>query len=385
MKQLSLKLALLFMTGCSWLGGDADADAELEEMAKLQDFNEEVELDEIWSASFGSGQEKSISSLRPALNSGKVYVADDEGLVVAVDQNTGDKVWSVELDVHLSGGVGYGGNMIFVGSHDGILYALREDDGTLLWQAQLSSEILSPADSDGDFVAVQTLDGKLFALNTETGEQIWVYETEMPVLTLYGTSAPLIAKGRVGAGFANGKIVVLEGDSGAPVWEGRLTLPRGQTELDRLSDIDGQLLLVGEVLYVSGYHGSVAAISRTTGRTLWSKDSSSHHGVSIAGSRLFVVDMDDNVVSMRSSGGQQLWVNNEFRNRGLIQPLGIGAYVVAADKDGYLHVLSANDGHVVGRTHVDGSGVHVPIATDGETLYVLDADGGLTAYRINKN
>ncbi len=381
-KRLSWMLAVLLLSGCSWFGGDDESeDAELEP-AELEDFVEEVKIRKLWSTDIGSGQKEYLERLRPVVVDGKLYAADGKGRVTALDASRGKRLWRVDLDVDLSGGVGVGGGQVLVGNRDGRLYALNADDGVQLWQAQLSSEILAPAVSNGEIVAVQTEDGRLVGLDAATGEEAWRYDSETPVLTLYGTSTPLIARRMVIAGFANGKVVGVDINKGTQLWESRLTVPRGRTELDRLIDIDGDMLLDGEILYVSGYRGAVAALSRSTGRTIWTQPASSYLGPALANNRIYVVEDEDKVRALRSNGGQELWANESLFLRRLVAPVAIGDFVAVADGEGYLHILAGEDGRFVGRTRVDGSGIRVPMTTDGGTIYVQDNDGGVKAYQI---
>lgn len=380
-KQLSWMLAATLLAGCSWFGGDDEDDTELKP-AELERFTEEVKLKKLWSTDVGSGKSEYLARLRPALSGGVIFAADGEGRVTALDAANGKRRWRVDLDTGLSGGVGVGGGQVLVGNREGELFALNMDDGVRLWRAQLSSEVLSPAASDGEIVVVQSEDGRLYGLNSNTGEEKWRFESETPVLTLYGTSTPLITRRMVIAAFANGKVVGVDVSQGTQMWENRLTVPRGRTELDRLIDIDGELLLEGEILYVTGYRGAVAALSRSTGRTIWSQEGSSYLGPALGGDRVYVVEDQDKVRALRSNGGQELWTNEGLFLRRLTAPVAIGDYVAVADAEGYLHVLASEDGRFVGRTKVDGSGVSVPIASDGQTLYVLDNDSSITAYRI---
>ena len=56
----------------------------------------------------------------------------------------GSKIWDVDLDTALTGGVGYGFGMVMVGTIDGIVHALDSEDGSSIWTQQVSSEVLYP-------------------------------------------------------------------------------------------------------------------------------------------------------------------------------------------------------------------------------------------------
>src|SRR5690606_10312288 len=130
------------------------------------------------------------------------------------------------------GGVGIGGGRVFVASTDGRILALSLETGELLWQSAMNGEVLSPPVANDDLVAVVTFDGRLVGLSAATGEQRWSYSSGTPVLMLRATSTPLLFEQAVIAGFANGKVVAVSGDSGQLFWEVRAGTSSGSSEID---------------------------------------------------------------------------------------------------------------------------------------------------------
>ncbi|MFO6383031.1 PQQ-binding-like beta-propeller repeat protein, partial [Pseudomonas aeruginosa] len=80
-------------------------------------------------------------------------------------------------------------------------------------------------------------------------------------------------------GLASGKVVAVDVQRGLPIWEQRVAIPQGRSELDRVVDIDGGLLLSGDTLYVVSYQGRAAALDVNSGRLLWQREASSYVGV----------------------------------------------------------------------------------------------------------
>tara|TARA_R110001592_G_scaffold23414_4_gene91781 strand:- start:7323 stop:7889 length:567 start_codon:yes stop_codon:yes gene_type:complete len=185
------------------------------------------------------------------------------------------------------------------------------------------------------------------------------------------------------AGFANGKLVALAAESGSLLWENRLAIPQGRTELERLIDIDGRAVLVDEVIYASSYQGRIGAIAKATGRGIWYQNSSSVHDLAYGLGQVYSVQKDDEVRAIRGNSGQTLWSNDQLSLRKLNSPVTIEAYLAVADAEGYLHLLSQTDGRFVARVKVDGDGVTAPMIADGQKLYVQDNGGGLTAYQFD--
>ena len=162
-------LSLTFLSGCSWLG---NKDEEVLEPAKLVDFDETVELRRAWSANVGAKSREYWTNLQPATSGDEVFAADHEGKVTALDALSGKRRWQVNLDVPVSGGVGYGYGLVLLGTIEGEIYALDAEDGSVLWTAQVSSEVLASPAANAEIVVVHSIDNRLFALDASTGEEL---------------------------------------------------------------------------------------------------------------------------------------------------------------------------------------------------------------------
>ena len=121
--------------------------------------------------------------------------------------------------------------------------------------------MLAPPIADRGTVIVRTGDGKLFGLDTASGKRKWVYDRTIPVLTLRGTSTPVIYDGFVIAGFDNGRLVALDIATGKQEWETRLGVPSGRSDLERMVDIDAEPFIIDDIAYVASFQASIAALS----------------------------------------------------------------------------------------------------------------------------
>ncbi|MDE0875369.1 MAG: outer membrane protein assembly factor BamB [Porticoccaceae bacterium] len=380
MKKLSLLLCVLLLSGCSWFGGDDD-DAAIEP-AELVDFQEEVSVVRQWSVNVGSGAKNYLISLRPTASSDTVFAADYEGQITALDVGTGNVLWQAQLDVPVTGGVGYGAGLVMVGTVEGEVFTLDANDGSVLWNSQVSSEVLSSPKSNGEIVVVHSIDNKIAVLDAKTGEEIWQHDGDAPILSVRGTSESIVTNNMVLSGFDSGKLIAFSPDNGSIIWETRLALPTGRTELERMVDIDGEPLLVGDVIYSVTYQGRVGAVSRGTGRSLWSQDSSSHHAPAYGDGQIYVTGAEDSVQAFQAGNGQSVWSNDQLFLRRLTGPVKLSGTIATADAEGYLHLLDPSDGRFVGREKIDGSGVSTPMLSVGESLIIQSNNGKISAYKI---
>lgn len=393
-------LCAFAMSGCSWFSKKTG-----NEPMELVDFDETLDLDKVWSRGIGEGQNKGFSSLTPALDGDVIYAVDYEGLVIAMNSQTGKKLWKRKINVskdsiwskttgwfkaadpnrQIVGGISAENGLLLVATYAGEVMALSKESGDELWRKQLPGEVVSAPRTNGNVVAAQTVNGKLFALDAKTGEQLWFYDNPPPVLTLRGTPSPIVIDTAIYTGFSNGRMMAFNPANGLILWEQRIASPKGRSELERMVDIHSSPVIKDGVIYVGTYQGRISALARGTGKPLWAQDGSTSENVALSGDKLFVSHADGKLVAYNSTTGEQLWSNEKMLRRLLNGPQVFGDYVAVVDFEGYMHVVNQSDGEFVARTRVDRKGARAPMLTDGETLYVYTNRGKLIAFRAEKD
>jgi outer membrane protein assembly factor BamB len=371
---------VLLLNGCSWIkswGDKEDSNAP----AKLVEFESTLKVGKIWSVSVGKGLDKTGRQLRPAYSSGNLYAADYKGLLTAVDAETGRKHWEIKTKLPSTGGPGISDNLLLMGTQDAEVFAFDATSGTQLWSATVTSEVLAPpAEADG-IVVVRSIDGRIFGLDADTGQRKWVYDHNVPLLTLRGNAPPLLRAGVAFIGYDGGQVVALRIDDGTLMWEQTLVTTQGRTELDRLSDIDGQLVFIASDLLVSSYKNRLASLAGDSGRLLWFKDISSATGVSVDRINLALSDKDGNVWLLDRRNGAEMWKHDQLVRRELTRPVFYGSFIVVGDFDGYLHWINISTGEFAAREKVGGKGFAGPPLVVGNTLYTMTKKGDLSAFR----
>lgn len=393
-------LCAFAMSGCSWFSKKTG-----NEPMELVDFKETLDLDKVWSRGIGDGQNKGFSSLTPALDGDAIYAVDYEGLVVALDNKTGKKLWTRKVNKEqqglwtwlksffvasdpnrqIVGGIAAENGLLLVATYAGEVMALSKETGDELWRKQLPGEVVSAPRTNGSVVAAQTVNGKLFALDAKTGDQLWFYDNPPPVLTLRGTPSPIVTDTAIYAGFSNGRMMAFNPSNGLILWEQRIASPKGRSELERMVDIHSSPIIKDGVIYVGTYQGRISALARGTGSPLWGVDGSTSESIAVSADKLFVAHADGKLVAYSSATGEQLWSNEKMLRRLLNGPQVFGDYVAVVDLEGYMHVVNQSDGEFVARTRVDRKGARAPMLTDGETLYVYTNRGKLIAFQAEKD
>lgn len=377
-------LLALSLSGCSTISGwfDFDDEDDPKQPAELLDIDETVNIKKLWSHGVGNGQGDGFYKIQPAISGDTIYIAAADGDVEAFERRSGDSIWDVELDLPLSGGVGVYGEALLLGSSDGFVIKVDANSGEVQWTTRLNGEVMSTPQSNGSMVLAHTLDGKLQGLDFATGEVVWTYDSNVPVLTLRGSSPPVVNGNVAYVGFANGRVQAFDIATGGILWDVRVAIPQGRSEIERVVDIDGTMSLLGGELYVASYQGRIVAINVSDGRKLWQNNVSSFSGVSQGFGNVYVADEDGTVTAYQRSGQGVRWQQAALAYRGLSRPTPVSSYLAVGDKEGYVHVLSQVDGEFVGRVKADGDGVRADMLGEDNILYVYGNSGDLIAYEI---
>lgn len=381
---LSLSLVLFALTGCGSMNSMNPVDWFSEEdnsepPAELSETVGGAPAKIIWSISVGDGSEDERVKLVPYVTGGKVYVASRSGIVRALEATTGRELWRSATELRVSGGPGVGSGLVLIGTSDAELVALDEATGAEQWRAKLSSEVLSVPKASNGIAVVHTVDGKLFGFDALSGKQVWIYDRATPILTLHGSSSPIIDGDVVICGFASGKLAMLNLLNGELLWEVSVAAPRGRSELERMVDIDGDPMVREGVVYAATYQGEMAAVAKDTGVVLWRRRLSSYAGLGGDWRQLYVSDAEDHVWAIDPNNGTALWKNRDLNYRKLSAPVVLGERVVVGDFEGYLHWLSQEDGKLIGRLRIGESAISTAPFLVDDIIYVMSDGGALAA------
>ena len=374
---LSVLLVLISLNGCGWFSKD-----NTRIPTELEDITQTLQVREAWRKSIGGGTKDKYLKLHPLIIEDRLLVINAKGEVKALETDQGELIWKVETKVVVSAGINGDEELLVFGTEDGDAVALSSEDGRELWRSRLSSEVMSVSQVDFGVIAVRTNDSKVFGLDTHSGDQLWQLGNKAPVLTLKGMSVPVLHSGKLVVGFDDGKLGVFSMLRGQSLWQTTLGVPKGRSELERMVDIDGTIKVRDGIIYAVGFHSQVAAVTLIEGRVLWSRNLSSHSGLDVDESRVYVTDDDSQVWAFDRRTGASLWKQEKLRYRKLTSPVAIEDYVILGDYAGHVHWLAKSDGGVVARTFVDGDGILSTPLVDGSRGYVLGKGGDLVALDI---
>ncbi|WP_111976705.1 outer membrane protein assembly factor BamB [Algibacillus agarilyticus] len=401
-KHCGLKPLLLISAIVLGVQGCASNDDIADLPAPLPVLSAPLPLTEQWDFSVSSGIDSFYSSLSPTVAYDKVFVASRSGDIYALDKSTGEQVWRADVRkvpnsfwqifgfddekiARVAGGLVASYDHVYLGTEDGEVIGLNQATGEIAWRVKVKGEVVSSPVAEAGKVYVHTTAGHIFALDAQTGEQKWHTESEVPVLTLRGSSAPVFANGGIMVGGANGKLSVYLAETGQLAWEEIVATPSGSTELERVVDIDSTPLVIGRLIYSLSYGGTLTAMDYRNGSIVWKREYAGYVNMTTLGNDLYIVDKKSNILAVDRRNGVEKWSSAELINRQLTAPIIHDGRIAVGDFEGYVHWLNTETGAIEAQLLIDREGLYSPGVIDDKTLIVQASSGEISAVAFDEN
>lgn len=353
--------------------------------------------EQIWSTSIGDGATANRRLITvPVVQGGQLYAMDATGHVARVDLASGERVWRLRVadpgedSVPLGGGLALAGGLLFVTTGFGEVLALDPANGGLLWRQETRAPIRGAPASDGVRVLAITVDSEVEAFDARTGEPLWNHAGLVEDAAVLGGTSPAMGPSVAIVPFASGEVFALRLETGRVAWSDNLAAVRRFGALASLPDIRALPVTDGELAIAASHSGRMVALELRSGARLWEQAIPTIQMPWVAGDWIFAVTTNAQVVGLFRRGGNPIWVTQleQYRNPedriGPITwfgPVLAGGRLVTVSGEGDLVTLSPTDGEEIDRVAIRGGAAAVgPIVVD-QTLFVLAADGTLTAYR----
>ena len=350
------------------------------EPAELTEFTPTVQTSTAWRVSVGS---ETTYGFAPMIVGNTIYAASSDGKVARINGLEGTTVWNKEVASELAAGVGADDQTVAVVTRGGEVIAL-DTNGQEKWRAQASSEVSVVPWVGNGVVVVRAGDYRVQAFNAANGERIWNVQRPGPALALRAPARMNEVQGLVLTGMPGGRLLAIVPGSGAVVWEGIVAVPRGASDLERVNDVVGQPLVIGDLLCAVAYQGRVTCFNVAEGgRTVWANNFSSIVGLAADDTRVYVPNNRDRVHAYGLQDGEAVWVQDALLNRRLTEPAVVAGSVVTGDLDGYVHALSAATGELAARLSVGGGAMVAPVQSFNGGALVQAGDSSLVLIRLN--
>lgn len=382
-------LALALTTSIGFIAGCSSTQPLVEPY--MEPMESDYQIDRVWQVKLDALPNRDTEGLFFAEDDKHVYIATETGHVSALikgDQSrwADQTLWQIKFDSPVIAGPTLYKNKLFFGTSKGQLVAVAADTGAYLWQSQLSSEVISKPIIADNKVFTRTVDGKVYGINVENGKQVWVAENQVPSLSLRGSPETVYNNGVLYVGWESGTVQALSAKSGSLLWETRIAVPTGRTDLERIVDVQSKLVYFENRLFAMGYNGKLVSINPRSGEFYFVKDISGYRDFVVDGKKIYIVDDTDTLYAFDINNGVQIWKQMSMKDR-LVGDLAESKdHLLVVDAWGYLHWFDKLQGIEVARAkhsndYGDGNQIQ-RVMTEANAVYLLDEQGVITRYNV---
>jgi outer membrane protein assembly factor BamB len=252
----------------------------------------------------------------PSISNGVVYVGSQDHRVYAIDQWSGEKIWTFTTGGTIESSAAVADDKVFIGSDDGYFYCLNAQTGNLVWRQFVNGDLpitsgaavmlrSSPA-VVGNTVYIGSVDGNLYAFDTDKGALRWKFETEGII-----TSSPTVSEGAVYVTSeepAAGVLYKLDSASGGQIWKKQLEY---EQQFTGGSDMQGTPTVAAGIVFASTNLRTFYGIDAETGDTVWTFSNPVATEFIVSApiyleGKLFIIDKYD-IACLNATTGDKIW------------------------------------------------------------------------------
>jgi len=276
--------------------------------------------------------------------------------VYALHNDSGEILWTAEIDGQITDPVTVSENHVFVGSRNKKMYALNLTNGKKIWSRKVNGPIAGSPIVENKTVFIGTRSRYIYALDRDTGYEKWKYELN----DIQKYWAPNLTKGNQSLFFGTEKnFFSLDMKTGRMKWK-----------VDQPINVyRGGATVIGKTVYFGSkpsrdHPSTFIAVNSETGDVRWAKETSLHgmwSAASIQAGRLYVwlsasnYEYNYKLYCFNRFNGNVIWergitINGE--TTGLSTPVVYdeNVYIISAsysNEMGRLMILDSNKGNIL--------------------------------------
>ncbi|MBI2082910.1 MAG: PQQ-binding-like beta-propeller repeat protein [Deltaproteobacteria bacterium] len=312
----------------------------------------------------------------PVVYEDRIFVGTESGYFYAMKKKNGRRVWRFKTEGSVSSRPGIRNGKVFFGDDEGYFYALDLQTGEKIWSLNLDAEILTAPALKGDQLFLVTVEGRVVALTEREGTILWErqHSTRPLQMTIRGNSTPVLdPEGNLYVGFADGTFWSLSSKTGKILWERRIESG------ERFHDLDGVPLIEGDRIYISSFDGPLTAVTKS-GRILWSVSVGSAVPFLSEKDLLYVSDSQGSLLALQKKDGSTLW-KTKVGEGALTAPLLHNDVIAVGLSSSTMNFVDRTTGRLMFRRFAK-KGISSDPFLDGDQLCYLSNGGRLYSLKM---
>ena len=291
----------------------------------------------------------SLVEFPPAVAYGKLYFANADGVLFAVDISKVKTVWAYRARRCTAATPAIDGHSIYMtflnkppcnasrSGIDGQVVALNADTGKVRWKVTIGPSESSPLVVDG-VVYVGDWNGKVYAFNAATGSTRWTFSTGGKV-----KDAMAYAGGRIYFGSYDHHVYAVNARTGKLFWRASAQQRLGS----RGTFYSTPAVAYGRV-YIGSTDGKVYSFGATSGKLRWSHGTGDYvySSPAVWNARVFAGSYDGTMYAFNAATGEVLW---KFESNGAISgsPIVINDVLYFSTLKGRTYALNPRNGKLL--------------------------------------
>jgi outer membrane protein assembly factor BamB len=351
----------------------------------------------LWSADIGTGDGKRTRiSADPVVADGRVFTLDGVGMLAATS-TSGAPLWqrplapARETRTEVSGGgLAYGGGRLYVTTGYGTAHAIDPETGADIWTQRLGAAATAAPTYDEELVYLVAGDDVAWAIEADDGRIRWQLQALDDTNNVFGGPAPAVTDQYVVFGYGNGDVQAAFKQGGLRLWSASVSGARDGFAINRIGDITGDPVVVGDTVYVANSSGRLVALRLSSGARLWTALDGALQPVWVAGGSVFMISDRSHLMRLDADTGARLWDVElpDFRRtrpnrREAIfahhGPVLAGGRLIVPSGDEQIRVFDPQTGALERSVPLPGGATTNPVVAGG-VLYVVSRDGRLHAF-----
>ena len=245
--------------------------------------------------------------------------------------------------------------ILYTGSGDGVLYAVETETGKEVWSVEGFGQLESTGAIAGDTIVTAGYNQQVKALDRITGDKRWTFRTE------YGVQgAPLIVDDRVYIA-TDRRVYALDLETGQSIW--KVSTGTEDAYMGAPAYEDGVIYTTGGKLLL--------ALEAATGKEVWrTQKDEMFLGLAVANGLVYVGNFDHKLYAFDQSTGEEKW---SFDGKEVFWSApGLSEGTVYAGNNRTVYALDAPTGALLWSFEAESRSVSEPLLSDG-VVYVSDS------------
>ena len=360
-------------------------------------------LEKIWEIDTNqSVDDKNPLLPKPIFISSNIYLLNNNGYLFKISGKTGKVIQKKLVFSNLENTIigtpalsakssKNGNNILYL--HNGFdeLVAINEASGNKIWSTKFNLPLRGGITVTENLILFSDFEGNFYSINNETGEINWSTFLANDSSSIYTNARPISARDKIIVPGTGGAFFIISKDTGEILWTENISSNKNLPKLFYTGDIVANPIYDNDVFYVVSQSGITAAFDINTSEELWSVPVGGFETPSFSGGSLIINGNMGHLVAVDVKTGDVRWqrkfpeyINEDsyFSDKEFALykgPTLVNSHVLFSNQNGKVMIIDANTGEDKGFILVDKLATS-PIPAD-KNVFFLTAKGKLIAYK----